>query len=297
MIDFPSLDVKDAVLYLDAPRETDVFVSFVLDFYQTYGRRFPWRETEDPYRVLLSEVMLQQTQTGRVLDKYAEFLSLWPDFRSLAEVPFPQLLSHWLGLGYNRRAMALQQAAKATGAWGWTVPNDMDLVMRLPGVGPATAAAICCFCYHGREVYLETNIRRVLLHVFFPRRDMVRDKELSTLLRSFLPVCGDTKNWYYALMDYGVLLKHLLPNPNRRSASYHPQTTFKGSDRQVRGALLRVLSETGPKDLHQLEALLPFEEERISSALGRLRDEGFVEERQTRYLIKGTNGLNPRTTP
>ncbi|MCH3907092.1 MAG: DNA repair protein [Sphaerochaeta sp.] len=285
MTDFPDLSPEEAASYLDAPTDETEFVAFILHFYHQHGRSFPWRDTDDPYRVLLSEVMLQQTQTGRVEAKYAEFLALWPDFRALAEAPFPDLLTHWLGLGYNRRARALQQAAKATSAWGWTIPDDKEVILSLPGVGPSTASAIRCFCYHQPDIYLETNIRRVLLHVFHPGEEGVKDKVLSNLLASFFPSCGDPKPWYYALMDYGVLLKRLIPNPNRRSASYHTQSTFQGSDRQVRGALLHVLAETGERSLSQLESQLPFEPERVSSMLKRLSDEGLVAETECRYRI------------
>jgi len=285
MIDFPLLEEREAVSLLDAPSEEGLFVRFVLDFYAAYGRSFPWRETEDPYRILLSEVMLQQTQTGRVLDKYAEFLGLWPDFRSLAEAPFPDVLSHWLGLGYNRRAKALRQAAEKTSGWGWTIPDDPVLIRELPGVGPATCAALRCFCYHEKDIYLETNIRRVLIHVFHPGETAVSDEHLRSELASLLSVCGDTKVWYYALMDYGVFLKHLLPNPNHRSASYHLQGTFKGSNRQVRGQVLRVLDEAGGRNRLWLEEHLPFDGDMVDQALTGLVSEGLVEEHDGNYRI------------
>ncbi|MFA7117318.1 MAG: DNA repair protein [Sphaerochaetaceae bacterium] len=285
MREFPALDEQQAKIYLDVPSDEKSFVRFINDFSAYYLREFPWRETTDVYRVFLSEVMLQQTQTQRVRPKYEEFLGLWPDFLSLSQVPFDQLLSHWKGLGYNRRALNLQKAAKSTEAWGWTIPNDRTLIESLPGIGPATASAIQCFCYHDKAIYLETNIRRVLIYAFFPGDEKVRDAILEQKLSSLLTYVDDTKNWYYALMDYGVLLKCLISNPNKKSAVYHKQSTFKDSNRQIRGQLIHLLSETGTKDKEAIVHILPFESERIEYALQQLVDEGLVQELAEGYRI------------
>ena len=119
---FPSLTETEADAYLWPPftlEETSLkeFRFLILQFYEQHGRRFPWRETSDPYRILLSEVMLQQTQTTRVLPKYELFLSLWPTFADLAGCSLDELLYHWKGLGYNRRALNLRKSAKMTEAW------------------------------------------------------------------------------------------------------------------------------------------------------------------------------------
>jgi A/G-specific adenine glycosylase len=291
MTSFPSLDEKDALSYLWSPFDQDasslsLFRSSILDFYAHHGRQFAWRETSDPYRILLSEVMLQQTQTSRVEPKYELFLSLWPDFSSLAKAPLDELLFHWKGLGYNRRALNLRKSAALTEQWGWTIPPDEMAIASLPGVGKATTAALLAFSYQKRSLYLETNIRRVLLTCFFSEEEQVKDKELEKLLALLVADIEDVKSWYYALMDYGVLLKALLPNANTRSAHYTKQSVFENSNRQIRGQLIHLLADTGAKDSQQIVSILSrFEQERILSCLADLQKEGFVQEKEGVYRI------------
>jgi A/G-specific adenine glycosylase len=288
---FPSLTETEAAIYLRPSftlEETSLkeFRSLILQFYEHHGRRFAWRQTSDPYRILLSEVMLQQTQTTRVQPKYELFLSLWPTFADLAGCSLDELLYHWKGLGYNRRALNLRKSAKMTEAWGWTIPDDPALIASLPGVGKATSAALQAFCYQRKSIYLETNIRRVLLTCFFPDDEAVKDRRLESLLSLLAEGVTDMKCWYYALMDYGVLLKQLLPNANVRSAHYARQSPFENSNRQIRGQLIHLLSDTGAKEREQIQAVLSsFEEERIDNCLEQLQNEGFVQEKDGVYLI------------
>lgn len=167
MKDFPTLPTEEAAYYLrptfdQTPEGYKSFVRTILGFYEAHGRQFIWRETSDPYRILLSEVMLQQTQTSRVMPKYELFLSLWPTLKDLAgSPPLDELLYHWKGLGYNRRALNLRKSAIASEKWGgWSLPKNQAELLSLPGVGKATAAAIGAFSYQERTIYLETNIRR-----------------------------------------------------------------------------------------------------------------------------------------
>lgn len=291
MTDFLNLDAQEASSYLPPVFSSDTqslkeFSSFILSFYEKHGRVFAWRQTSDPYRIHLSEVMLQQTQTSRVQPKYELFLSLWPTFKELSEATLEELLFNWKGLGYNRRALNLRKSARLTEQWGWTIPNDPKAIASLPGVGKATSAALLAFCYQERSIYLETNIRRVLLTCFFHECEGVKDKELEALLGELASLQSDIKSWYYALMDYGVLLKHLLPNANTRSAHYTKQGTFEQSNRQIRGALIHLLSDTGGKDERALHSILnAFEPERITYCLKQLQREGFVQERQGVYRI------------
>lgn len=288
---FPFLTEQEAASYLWPPftLESSSLKEFrlrILSFYERHGRNFSWRQTSDPYHILLSEVMLQQTQTSRVEPKYELFLSLWPTFADLAGSSLDELLFHWKGLGYNRRALNLRKSAKMTEAWNWTIPDDPLLIASLPGVGKSTAAALLAFCYQHKSIYLETNIRRVLLTCFFAEEEAVKDRQLENLLASLADGVQDMKSWYYALMDYGVLLKQLLPNANVRSAHYAKQSTFENSNRQIRGALIHLLSDTGPKERDQIPALLAsFEEDRIQACLGQLQSEGFVEEMDGIYRI------------
>ena len=291
MKDFPTLDAATALSFLLPPCTLDddslsAFSSHIHDFYDSWGRSFAWRETTDPYRILLSEVMLQQTQTARVEPKYELFLSLWPGFEALAKAPLEELLFHWKGLGYNRRALNLRKSAQMTEMWGWTIPADEKTIRSLPGVGKATAAAVMAFCYQKQSIYLETNIRRVLLYSFYPDQDAVKDAELEVLLFRLAEKQADMKRWYYALMDYGVLLKYLVPNANQRSAHYSRQSRFENSNRQIRGQLIHLLCDTGEKSEEQICSLLShFSEERILNSLEQLKKEGFVAEESKIYKI------------
>lgn len=302
--EFPSLSLSVACDYLVSPIDylglddeerrnaRHEFSDLVWRFYSEFGRRFPWRETRDTWPVLLSEVMLQQTQTFRVLPKYEAFLEVWPSWKSMACSSLEDVLALWKGLGYPRRALALRKVAVASEQWGWELPNDYDTLLTLPGVGPSTAAAVCAFCYGRPAVYLETNIRRVLLHCFFPGQEQVHDKVLRTLLEALLLDVEDVRAWYYALMDYGVLLKFLIPNANRRSAHYAKQSSFKNSNRQIRGLLLLHFSERGTLSRNQLlDDLSSFEPERVDACLRSLCSDGFIEELsasepEPRYHIK-----------
>ena len=266
-----------------------LFSQAVWAFYQQRRRPFPWRETCDPYAVLLSELMLQQTQTERVLPKYEEFLTVWPDFRAMAASSLLEVLSRWKGLGYNRRALALRTIASSTEAYGWTLPNDYSQLLQFPMIGPSTAAAILAFCYGQPAIYLETNIRRVLIHQFFPGQEKVVDTDLRQILEELIGLQTDFKHWYYALMDLGVYVKKNLPNPNRRSAHYVRQAKFENSNRQLRGLLLLLFTERGRLSKNQLYESLAFEPERIDECLAALCKEGFVQDLPGRGFAAGSS--------
>lgn len=264
------------------------FSDYIWLFYREHGRSFPWRDTVDPYRILLSELMLQQTQTERVLPKYQLFLDTWPDFSSLAKATLLEVLSAWKGLGYNRRAIALRTIAQESEHYGWTLPSDYDKLLELPMIGPATGAAIMAFSFQKRSLYLETNIRRVLIYQFHLGEEKVRDRQLLHELDGLLDLQCDYKHWYYGLMDYGVWLKKQVTNPNRRSAHYARQAKFDDSNRQIRGMLLLVFTEQGPQDFKSLCQQLPFAPERIQLCVEALKTEGFIEqvsESAPRYRI------------
>jgi len=258
--------------------ENDIvrFRTLVYSYYGDFGRAFPWRETSDPYRILLSEMMLQQTQTERVLPKYHQFLEAYPDFHALAEASASDILMLWKGLGYNRRALALLRIAReAVDRWGAVLPDDEKQLRSLYMVGPATAAAVLSFAYRKPALYLETNIRRVLLYCFFHDAEHVKDAELYAALDRVLDRT-DPKNWYYALMDYGVFLKKMIENPNRRSAHYAKQPVFKNSDREIRGKLLSLFIEKGASAFEEIQRYLDFPEERLKKCLDALVKEGFL---------------------
>ena len=219
----------------------DAFQSCIYESYSTHKRSFGWRETNDSYKILLSEIMLQQTQTDRVVPKYNAWIAALPDFESLAKADFPKVLGLWQGLGYNRRALALHKVAKVVvEEYESKLPQEVEQLKALPGIGNYTAAAICNFAFNKPTPLVETNIRAVYLHTFFADRIEVHDKELMPIISRTM----DNKNsrdWFYALMDFGVMLKKQFKNPSRKSKHHTLQSKFEGSDRQIRGKILRIL--------------------------------------------------------
>jgi A/G-specific adenine glycosylase len=178
-----------------------------------------WRHSDDPYRILVSEIMLQQTQVERVAVKYPTFIAAFPDAATLARAPQSAVIAAWQGMGYNRRAIALKKCAeKITDEYGGTVPRDPDVLATFPGIGPATASSICAFAFNLPVVFIETNIRRVFIHSFFPDKEIVTDQEILPLVERALDR-EQPRVWYWALMDLGTELKKQMPNPNRKSAA------------------------------------------------------------------------------
>ncbi len=219
---------------------TQGFQKLIWHFFAQNKRDLPWRHTRDPYKILVSEIMLQQTQVDRVIPKYAAWLARWPTAASLAAAGRADVLTTWRGLGYNRRALALKRAAETIAAAG-KFPRKQEKILELPGVGPYTASAIAAFAFNEPVVMLETNIRTVFIHHFFADRKNVRDEELLPLIEKMLPR-GKSREWYWALMDYGSHLKKEVGNLGRKSAHYAKQSRFAGSNRQLRGAVLKHVS-------------------------------------------------------
>lgn len=219
------------------------FIAYITHWYQLYGRHdLPWRQTTHPYPILVSELMLQQTQVSRVIPKFNYFLQAYPTVDVLADASLAEVLVAWQGLGYNRRARYLWQLARQlVNSSGSHFPKLYTDLEKLPGIGPYTAAAVGAFAYNQPTVVLETNIRAVLLYHFFPCQDRVSDSQLLPLLESCLPLV-EPRTWYAALMDYGAYLKSKLPNPSRKSRHHARQSKFHGSIRQVRGEIIRTLT-------------------------------------------------------
>ncbi len=258
------------------PRQVRQFQAVIYAHYREHGRRLPWRETTDPYAILVSEFMLQQTQVARVLGKYSAFLREFPDFPSLAQAPLPKVLALWQGLGYNRRALALKACAlEVQDRFGGRLPEAPEVLATLPGIGPATAGAVAAFAFGQPVPFIETNIRRVFLHCFFREADSVGDGKILPLVAQTLDRT-QVRIWYYALMDYGVWLKTQVPNPNRRSACYRPQSPFPGSDRAVRGAILRALLPAARLSLAELAARIGQDKDRTARLAVDLEREGFL---------------------
>lgn len=223
----------------DLPRSLGEFRSLVWERGLEQYRDLPWRNTQDPYAIWISEVMLQQTQVSRVDGRWQAWLERFPTVEALSCASQAEVLSEWQGMGYNRRALALLRAAKAICEAG-TFPCEVTELKALPGIGPATAAGIRAFAFNLPGVYLETNVRTVFLHELFPDREGVDDRELVPLVDLSCPN-DSARTWYYALLDYGAYLKKILPNPSRRSTTHTRQSSFVGSHRQKRAELVRIL--------------------------------------------------------
>lgn len=255
---------------------TNDFQTLVLDYYEKHARTFPWRDDVTPYRVFISEVMLQQTQAGgRTIEKFNVFVERFPDFASLAAAPLADVLKLWQGLGYNRRALALKKAAETiVRDYHGELPRTVAELDALPGIGYATACSISAFAFNAPVVFIETNVRNVFIHHFFPGRSDVRDAELMPLVTAALSGVKSGA-WYSALMDYGSMLKKTYGNASRRSKHYTKQSTFEGSDRQLRGAILRLLSQQASVSLGDV-FLLDVDRERIERIIAGLAKEGMI---------------------
>ena len=262
------------------------FQSVIWEFYRVSGRLFDWRHTDDPYKVVVSEIMLQQTQTFRVAQKYQPFIARFGSFEALASAPLVEVLAYWQGLGYNRRGMYLHKIAqKVVAEYGGHVPNDPQTHEKFPGLGPATARSICAFAFNAPVIFIETNIRAVYIHHFFQSHNKVHDKQLLPLLEATLER-ERTRDWYYALMDYGVYLKKQYINPNRKSAHHATQSKFEGSDRQIRGMIIKYLStQASMATLEELKITLAKEDERLEKALAGLCQEGLIVNKNNQYRI------------
>ena len=224
------------------------FKKIIWDFYKKNKRDLPWRKTRDPYKILVSEIMLQQTQVIRVIPKYRAWLKKFPTLGKLAATPLADVLVAWQGLGYNRRAIALHRLSQVINQ----LPKNPIELEKLPGIGPYTATAVCVFAHNQPHAMIETNIRRVFIYHF----SIFHDREILNMVQKTMDV-RNPRDWYYALMDYGSYLSTQVENPNRRSAHYVKQSKFEGSFRQIRGEVLRLLlsGKKIPKNPPYLKAL------------------------------------------
>jgi len=267
------------------------FRRIILLHYYRQGRDLPWRRTQDPYEILVSEVMLQQTQVERVVGKYPLFLQHFPDLEALAQASLGEILQVWQGLGYNRRAQALQRLAqRVVQEHHGRLPTTRAGLEGLPGIGRATAGALLAFAFGQPVVFLETNIRRVFIHFFYPESQRVTDRMLYPLVLMTMET-REVRTWYYALMDYGAMLKKMVPNPNRRSAHYSRQSPFPGSDRELRSRILRLFLEQPEWARETLLAHLA--DDRTPRLLNNLVHEGFLHLDDNHYRL--ASGLERRS--
>jgi len=266
--------------------ETTAFIKLVNKHYKRSGRHdLPWRRTKDPYKITVSELMLQQTQVSRVFLKYTEFLNAFPTVQSLNDSSLTDVLCVWSGLGYNRRAKFLYQMAQViVKEYKGKFPETIEGLQSLPGIGPYTAGAIYAFAYNKATALIETNIRTVYIHHFFPNKKIVSDKELMPLIQATLAK-KNPREWYWALMDYGSHLKSTGIKNNAKSKHYTKQSKFEGSKRQIRGAIMRELLK-GSKTEAQIAKSIDKEKRKVKEVLKDLVVEGFIEKEKTQYCIK-----------
>lgn len=272
-------------------RDVSKFVSVVWEYYDNDGRYdLPWRQPDkngvfDPYAIMVSEIMLQQTQVKRAIVKYDEFLRAFPTVSSLGEAPLSSVLKTWSGLGYNRRAKFLWQAAQDIQAKG-SFPQTVDLLVQLPGVGINTAGAIAVYAFNRPVFFIETNIRTVFIHHFFEDHDDITDKQLMPFIEEALGNAlargHSPREWHWALMDYGTHLKQTIGNAARRSKTYTKQSKFEGSRRQIRGQVLRALAQR-PHRFAELQQLM--NDERLSEVLQALEGESFISFSEEHYHL------------
>lgn len=264
----------------DEQRRCD-FLETLWRFYDQNGRSLPWRRPDqggfDPYKVMVSELMLQQTQVSRVIPKYEAFIVQFPDVQTLAAAELGDVLRAWQGLGYNRRAKFLWQAAQMVAERG-SMPNTQDGLVDLPGVGSNTAGAILAYAYNQPSLFIETNVRTVYIHHFFSGETNVTDKRIRAILAETLDH-EHPREFYWAIMDYGTHLKATVGNASRSSKHYTKQSTFNGSRRQVRGHILRLLGTKGYV-LQELQKLI--NDDRLEDVL---------EELVTEQLVRVYNGM------
>ncbi|MES2213538.1 MAG: A/G-specific adenine glycosylase [Patescibacteria group bacterium] len=268
------------------------FKKIIWTRYKTHKRDFPWRRTRDPYKILVSEIMLQQTQAPRVVSKYRSFLKKFPNTKILTEAELSEVLLEWQGLGYNRRAVYLKKCAeKIESEFDGKFPKDFKLLCSLPGIGPATAGDILAFAWNIPVPLIETNIRSVFIHFFFPDVEKDSAKVLTKISDSeILPLIEKTldmenpREWYWALFDYGAFLKET-HNPSRRSSHHTKQSAFKGSNREKRAKILKLILQK-PHTEKELVKALEYETNVVSKNLESMIKEGLIQKSKNLFMIK-----------
>ena len=263
----------------------DIFQELVWQKGRELYRDMPWRDDTRPYYVLVSELMLQQTQVVRVIPKFNTFITTFPNEGSLAGASLAEVLKLWQGLGYNRRAKYLHDAARMIvndlgGAW----PRAERELIKLPGVGPNTAGALMTYAYNQQSPFIETNVRTVYFHHFFEGQEGVRDSEIRSLLEATIDI-EHPREFYWALMDYGSWLKSNGVKNNSKAYGYKKQTPLEGSVRQTRGAIIAALTQ-GDLRREELERRVLLDERYQKAIEGLIRDGLVVQKDDLFHLTK-----------
>ncbi len=262
----------------------DEFRAMIWQQGEALYREMPWREDPSPYMVWVSELMLQQTQVGRVVPKFEAFMRRFPDIAALSDSSLADVLTLWSGLGYNRRAKFLWQAAlELSLRFNGQLPRTHKELVSLPGIGPNTAAAILNYAYEIPTAFVETNIRTVYFHHFFDGKREVSDHELLQVV-SRTQDTEHPRQWYWALMDYGAHLKATAGGRLDVSKHYKKQSPLAGSPREMRGHIIRELT-IGTRTLDDLKRAVQADA-RFEPALASLQREGMVEELEGQWRLR-----------
>ena len=252
-------------------KQINQFQSKVLSFYKENRRDLPWRNTTDPYKILISELMLQQTQVSRVINYYDKWIKQWPTIDLLAQASRKDVLKAWMGLGYNTRGINLHRSAqKIVNDYNGDLLETMKNYKEIPGIGKYTSRAVQIFSTNADIVTVDTNIRRILISEFHLSED-VTDKELWQLAEQTLPT-GRSREWHNALMDYGALFL------TAKKTGIQPKTKqsrFEGSDRQIRAQILRQLMEK-TVSLSELQKIFEIEQNRLQQILDKMVKENII---------------------
>lgn len=251
--------------------DTDEFKRLLRQKGEELYRSMPWRDNATAYFVLVSELMLQQTQVSRVIPKFQEFITAFPNEKSLVSASLADVLIVWQGLGYNRRAKYLHDAAKMiTNEYGGVFPTESADILRLPGVGKNTLGAIEAYTFNRPSIFIETNIRTVYIHHFFHDQFNISDKDIISLVEATID-SENPRQFYQSLMDYGTWLKSNGVHNISSSKHYKKQSALQGSVRQVRGEIIRELTR-GDKTKHELMDLVKADTRFNDALAGLIRD-------------------------
>jgi len=233
-------------------KNIQAFQQKIFDWWKGHKRDLPWRHTHDPYKIMVSEVMLQQTQVSRVLMRYAEFIEVYPDVQSLAKAKTSDVLKIWKGMGYNRRALYLHQAAKIISEkYHNHFPLSQQLLSKLPGVGKYTARAILVFAHKKDIAMVDTNIRKIITHFFFQDKKQP-ENVIQDLADQLLPK-GKSWQWHQALMDLGSQMQTI---SNAKCPMSNKKLPFRESNRFFRGRIVDLLREKGWKETALLREMV-----------------------------------------
>ena len=255
----------------------ELFREKIFDFYRLNGRSFPWRQTTDRYAVMISEIMLQQTQAERVVPKFEAWLQQFPDIPHLASAPLQQVLWFWSGLGYNSRAVRLQRCASIImDSFGGIVPGEPAILKTFPGIGEYTCRSIPVFADNLDTAAVDTNIRRIMIHELGLPEDISPTK-LQQEAEALVP-SGRSRDWHNALMDYGSLV---LTSKKTGIRPLTKQSRFQGSKRWYRGKLIKELINSDGMFLEEVSekyASCPWD---LDEIINNLISEGLVERQKS----------------